>query len=92
MPVYPGKLRISPNDHEQFATPPNAAAVTPSDTADLSNPGQIWVGGAGNVKVDMLGTGTAISFVGLDAGQFLPVIVKRVYNTDTTATNIVVVY
>jgi len=40
------------------------------------------------LKVDMADSGT-VTFSGLPAGIFLPIIVKRVYSTGTTATNII---
>ena len=71
----------------------NAFAITKSDVADLADTVRgVWVGGAGNIKVDMEGTGTAITFVGIPAGTFLPVRATKVYSTDTTATDMVGVY
>ena len=67
-----------------------AAAVTPSDSTDLTFVTRaLYVGGAGTVVVDMAETGTTISFVGVPAGTFLPLRVKRVRATSTTATSIV---
>lgn len=71
----------------------DAVALTPADS-DLSRPATraLYVGGAGNVKVDMSGTGTAVTFTGVLAGSILPIRVDRVYSTDTTATAIVALY
>ena len=70
----------------------NAAAVTPNDSADLTNVSRsLYVGGAGNVKVDMADVGT-VTFTGVPAGTILPIRVKRVYATGTTATTILVLY
>lgn len=67
-----------------FAT--SATAVTPADGADLAKPCVgLWVGGAGNVKVDML-DGTTVTFSGVPAGTWLRICAKRVYATGTTAT------
>ena len=78
-----------------------AAAVTPSDTVNIpsvssqdgsgNNGCVLYVGGAGNVRVLTVG-GDDVTFVGLAAGQFIPVQVKRVYATSTTATNIVALW
>lgn len=70
-----------------------AASVTPNDGADLAKiPTRgLWIGGAGNVKVDMA-DGTTVTFVGATAGSILPVQVKRVYATGTTATSITALY
>ena len=76
-----------------------AAAVTPSDTTDIqpinggtsSNGCVLYIGGAGNVRVTTDG-GDDVVFVGLAAGQFIPVQVTRVWATNTTATNIVALW
>jgi len=78
-------------DNLQF--PANAEPVTPSDTEDLFNVARgIWVGGAGDIKVDLETGGTAIVFSNVPSGTILPIRVKRVYATDTTATNLVALY
>lgn len=65
------------------------AAVTPSDTVDLTFTARaLWVGGAGDVKVNTA-NGDTITLVGVAAGSLLPVAVKRVFATLTTATSIV---
>lgn len=67
----------------------NAVAVTPSDVADLATYArQLWIGGSGNVNVDTL-DGTTVVFTGVPAGVVLPIAVKKVHATSTTATNIV---
>lgn len=64
-------------------------AVTPSNTADLPwLTHAVWVGGAGNVAVVMQ-DGTVGTFTGVQAGEVLPVIARRVNSTNTTATNLV---
>lgn len=66
----------------------SAAAVTPHDTNELSNvTTRVFVGGAGNLKVTMM-DGTDVTFTGVTAGSVLPIRVRRVYSTGTTATNI----
>ena len=71
----------------------NAAAVTPADGADLANSTRaLFVGGAGAVKVDMVGGTTGVTLTGVVAGSVLPIRVSRVYSTGTTATNIVALY
>lgn len=67
------------------------APITPSDANDLANSGILYVGGAGAVKVDLL-NGSTVTIAGLTAGTFLPVRVKKVHATGTTATNISVMY
>lgn len=71
--------------------PEDAAAVTPSDTADLPQFSVIYVGGAGNVKVTTA-QGSAVTFSGVNAGTVIPVRVRRVWSTGTTATLITAVF
>jgi hypothetical protein len=71
----------------------NAAVVIPSDTVNLDFPTRfLWVGGAGNVSVEMEGSGSAIVLEGITAGTMLPIRVKRVNVTGTTATKIVALW
>jgi len=65
-----------------------AVAVTPSDSTVLDTTRALYVGGSGTVVVDMLDSGSAISFVGVPAGTVLPVRVTKV-KAATTATSIV---
>lgn len=71
--------------------PSDAAAVVPSDGSDLPRAGRLFVGGAGAVKVTTI-AGTDVTFTGVVAGTVLPVRVKKVFATGTTATNMVVMY
>lgn len=69
-----------------------AAAVTPNDSADLTSVARgLYVGGAGAVNVDMP-DGSTVLFSGVNSGQILPVRVRRVRATSTTATSIVALY
>ena len=67
----------------------NAAGISPSDTADLTDIRALYIGIAGTLKVDMVGGGT-VTFAG--ASGFLPIRVKRVYATGTNADSIVGLY
>lgn len=70
----------------------NAAAITPSDATDLTYVTRgIWVGGAGNISVEMVDTGTVV-FSGVQAGTILPLRVSRVNSTSTTASNLVALW
>ena len=70
----------------------HAEAVTPSDADELTTVSRaLFVGGAGNVAVVML-AGDAVTFAGVTAGSFLPIRVKQVKSTDTTATLILNLY
>lgn len=67
----------------------HAAAVTPADGSDISpEASALFIGGAGDVSVHVM-DGSTVTFVGVAAGSILPVRVKRVLSTSTTATNIV---
>ena len=75
-----------------------AAAVTPSDTARIAdvsggvnNGCVLYVGGAGNVKVETIG-GDEVTFVGINTGAFLPVQVVKVFGTGTSAMNILALW
>jgi len=71
----------------------HAAAVTPSDTANLTHPTRyLFIGGAGNVKVDMLGGELGITLTAIAVGVLHNIAVTKVYSTGTTATNIVAVW
>lgn len=65
------------------------AAITPSDTANESNPfDAIHVGGAGTIVV-VLETGETVTLVGCLAGHVYRVRGIRVNSTSTTASNLV---
>lgn len=67
-------------------------AVSPDDDNDLPDSGILYVGGAGDVKVDGIQSGT-VTLLGVPAGTWIDRIrVKRVYSTGTTATSILVAY
>ena len=67
-------------------------AVTPSDSTDLTTLARaIYVGGAGNV-VAVQHDGTAVTFTGVPAGTVLPIAVRRINSTSTTATAIVALH
>lgn len=69
-----------------------ATAVTPHDTNDLTVPCRaLFIGVAGNVKVDMVGVGAAVVFTAMAIGIH-QIAVTRVYSTGTAATNIVALY
>jgi len=71
----------------------HAFVVTPNDGVPLSYVCRaLYVGGAGDVKVDMNGGETAVPFNGVPAGTTLPIRPDLVYSTDTTATSIVCIY
>ncbi len=65
-----------------------ATAITPADS-DLSVAQRaLYIGGSGNVRVTTM-NGNDVTFASVQAGTILPVMVKRVWSTSTTATNII---
>ncbi len=70
----------------------DGAAVVPNDTTDLPIASKrLWVGGAGNVKINTL-LGNPLTYTAVPAGTYLQVRASRVFATGTTATNIVAEY
>ena len=66
----------------------HAAAVTPSDTDDLTNTAYaLYVGVAGDIVVITAG-GETVTIKAALAGTVLPIVVTRVKATNTTATNL----
>jgi hypothetical protein len=65
-----------------------AFAVTPHNTNELAYTTRgIYVGGAGNIVVVMV-NGDEVTFTGVTAGSVLPIRVKQIKSTNTTATSI----
>jgi hypothetical protein len=70
----------------------SAIEVTPSNSAPLAKVSRaIYIGGSGDLVVEMLGGQTPITFVGVSAGCVLPIRVTKVL-TATSATNLVALY
>lgn len=70
----------------------NAAAVTPSDSTDLTYATRaLYIGVTGDVVVNMVGTGATITYKAVPVG-ILPIRVTRVLSTNTTATNILALW
>lgn len=68
----------------------NAVAVTPDANNDLANWTRgLYLGSAGNVVVDMAGSGTSITFT-VSGPTLLPIRVKRVRSA--TATGVVALW
>lgn len=66
-------------------------AVTPSDSTALGLTSAVYVGATGDLAVvDAVGTSTTL--VGLAAGMWHPIRVKKVLSTGTTATGVLAGY
>lgn len=78
-------------------TPASSAfTVSPNDTTDfLDDAGQyvpraIYVGVAGDLKVDMIDSGT-VTFLNLPVGLY-PFRVRKIYDTGTSASSMIALY
>jgi hypothetical protein len=71
--------------------PGDAAAVTPSDTAELATPAVIYVGISGAVRVTTA-QGTEVTFTGVAPGFVIPVQIRKVCATGTSALNMVAIF
>lgn len=67
-----------------------ASSITPNDTTQITKACRgVYVGTAGNLAVTMA-DGSSVTFVGVQAGSILPIKVKIIKDTGTTASDIVV--
>lgn len=84
---------LTPIKSDNTAPAIDAKSVTPNDSTDLSNSicRALYIGGAGNISLDTA-EGTTLTFSALQAGTILPLQVKRVRATSTTATDIIALY
>ena len=71
--------------------PESASAVTASDSVTFAEPSVVYVGVAGDVRVTTSG-GDDVLFADVQAGSVIPVRVKRVWATNTTASSLVRIY
>jgi len=67
--------------------------ITKSDTVDIGGglTHGVWIGGVGNV-VFVLENDELVTLTAVPAGTFLPIKVKRINSTNTTATLMVAMY
>jgi hypothetical protein len=71
----------------------NGAAITPNDSTPLTQPTRmIYVGGAGDLTVILVGDTAAITFKAVPVGTVLNVRASTVKATGTTATNLVALW
>ena len=66
-----------------------AEVVVPDNTTTFAEPSALYIGGGGDVTVDLAKGGSNITFPAVFAGTWMPILVTRVYLTGTSATNIV---
>ena len=70
------------------AFPRDAFAITPSDSTVYPQDTGVWVGATGDVVV-VTAIGTQVTFPSVPAGTVIPVMVKQVRATGTTATGLI---
>lgn len=67
--------------------------ITPNDESDVTHVTTgLYIGEAGDIKVDFAEEGEEITIVGLAAGVWHPIQVKKVYATGTVATGVLGAY
>lgn len=76
-----------------FTTTPDSCAsrafsVTPADSDMAQSARAVYIGTGGDMKVTTVG-GDVVTFTNLSAGSLMPVSVKRIWSTGTTASGIV---
>lgn len=79
------------SDHATGLTSParSAAAIAPSNAADLAEATRaLYVGGSGSLRLTMV-SGETVDFANAQAGMVYPFRVARVHNTGTTATGLI---
>lgn len=70
-----------------------AFAVTPDDVANLAVTSRyLYIGGAGDLSVEMTGDNANVVFSTVPAGTILPIRVCKVHASGTTANGIVSLY
>lgn len=93
--VFTYSVEAQPAKPQLTSTEPisQAASVTPNNgTTFTTQCRAIYIGTTGTITVDVANGGTNLTFSGAAAGSILPVRVKKVYSTGTTATGIVCLY
>lgn len=80
-------------DRDYTAASGAAVAVTPNDSTDLTNTSRgLFVGTGGDVVVIFDKDTSSVTLKNIVSGSVLPVRIRRVLATGTTALNIVALY
>lgn len=69
----------------------HGAVVTPGASALATSTRAVYVGGAGNLNVTLVG-GETVLFSGVTAGSVLPIRCSHILSASTTATSIVALW
>jgi hypothetical protein len=84
-------MGVLQSNYDGWENPQNAVAVTASDATTFAEYSTLYIGTSGNLTVDLGGKGKNITFNNVPVG-FFPCAVSKVWNTGTTASNIVRLY
>lgn len=80
-------------DKDYTAAAGAALAITPDDNTDLARGCRaVYVGSSGSIVAILDKDTSSVTFVGAVAGSLLPIRVKRVLSTGTTAGSLVALY
>jgi|TARA_R110000822_G_scaffold120614_1_gene254086 hypothetical protein len=82
---------FTPSNPSALFSARSVAAVTASDSTDLTGCRALWVGGTGNLVVKGVDNASAVTIVIPAAGVLIPIFASRVMAA-TTATSIVAFY
>lgn len=92
MALDPSIIRSTRGGGMVTSFPSRAFDITPSDAVEWDDTSvTVWVNGAGDVVVEPWQGGGTVTFTML-AAQLVPVAVRRVLATGTTATGLIGVY
>lgn len=68
----------------------HAYSITPTDSTDISPHSRaLYIGTGGNLTVTLVEDTTSVQFVNVPNGTFMPIQVAIVWNTGTTASDII---
>ena len=91
----PQVSRVISVDSETQITVKTSGQFSDGDIIEIwtqsTEPAVLYIGGAGSVRVTTMG-GDVIHLSGISAGSFLPVQVKGISTTNTTATGIIALF
>lgn len=79
-------------DPRDISPAKQAEVVTPHATNTIEPTRALYVGTGGDVAVEMANAGGSKTFAGVPDGAILPISVRRVYVSGTTASNILALY
>lgn len=77
------------NDRAVTFIASQGSSLTPNDTTEFE-PGSLYIGTGGDVVCVLADESSTITFSNVPDGSFLPILVKMVYDTNTTASDILI--